>query len=144
MSKTPSNRCSTPTLPATRSACAREPLVKMSLRPGSCVDGCCQLGVLGNHRQIDIVHVVEKRLGVHLVDLHQARQRGAELPVVGLLQVPRILEGHAEIAGDELAHPLVDLAEEIAVGGIERVVEIEDPSLRALEAAPCRAGALSA
>ena len=69
------------------------------------------------------------------MDLHQAGQRGAELAVVGFLQVPRVFEGHAEIAGDELAHPPVDLAEEVAVGGIERVVEIEDPRLRPLEAA---------
>ena len=134
MSKMPSNRCSTPSLPATRSAWAREPLVKISLRPGSRSIAAATPG-LGNHRQVEVVHVVEERLGVHLVHLHQARQRRAELAIVGLLQMPRVLEGHAEIAGDELAHALVDLGEQIAVGGIERVVEIEDPHLRALEAA---------
>ena len=65
--------------------------------------------------------------GSHFVHLHQARQRRAELAVVGLLQMPRVLEGHAEVLGDEVAHALVDLGEEVAVGGIERVVEIEDP-----------------
>jgi hypothetical protein len=49
--------------------------------------------------------------------------------------VAGVLERHAEKAGDELAHALVDLGEQVALGGVERVVEIEDPNLRALEAA---------
>ncbi len=35
---------------------------------------------------------------------------------------------------DELAHALVDLGEQIAVGRVERVVEIEHPGLDMIEA----------
>ena len=58
----PSNRCRTPSLPATRSACAREPLVKISLRPGSCSIAAASSGCAAQHGQIDVVHVVEERL----------------------------------------------------------------------------------
>jgi hypothetical protein len=70
--------------------------------------------------------------------LHEAAERGAELAVVGFLQVARVDEGHAEKAGDELTHLLVDLGEQVAVGRIERVVQVEDPHARRFEAAACR------
>src|SRR5215831_10955044 len=92
--------------------------------------------MLAHGRQIDVVHIVEERLRVHAVHLHEAAQRGAELAIVGLLQVARVCKGHAQQAGDELAHALIDLQEEIAVGGIERVVKVEHPHLRALESTP--------
>src|SRR5262249_20626309 len=79
------------------------------------------------------------RLRVHAVHLHEAAQRGAELAVVSFLQVARVCKGHAQQAGDELTHALIDLQEEIAVGGIERVVKVEHPHLRSLKPAPMRA-----
>ena len=102
------------------------------------IDRRCQLGVLLDHRQIEVVHVVEEGFRIHAVHLHQAGQRGAELAIVGLLQVAGVDERHAEEAGDELAHLLVDLGEQVALGGIERVVEIEDPHARRVEPAPRR------
>jgi hypothetical protein len=124
-------------LPATRSAWRREPVGKDQLATRQPLDGGGQLGGLGHAGEVDVVHVVEERLGVHAMHLHQAGQSGAELAVVGLLQVPRVVVGHAEIAGDEFAHAPVDLREQVALGGIERVVEVEDPHLRALEGAAC-------
>ena len=81
------------------------------------------------------MHVVEEWLRVHLVDLHHAGERGAELPVVALLQMPRVGVRHAQEAGDELAHAMIDLGEQVALGGIERVVEVEDPDVGGIEAA---------
>ena len=97
------------------------------LAAGQACDRGGQLGRFGHGRQIDVVHVVEEGLRVELVDLHQPRQRGAELAVVALLQVARLREGYAEIVGDELAHAPVDFGEEVARRRVERVVEIEDP-----------------
>src|SRR5262249_48951510 len=111
---------------------------------GQLVDGGGEFWVLAHGCQIDGVHVVKEWFRVHAVHLHQAVQRGAELAVVGLLQVARIDEGHAQQAGDELTHALIDLQEEIAVGGIEGVVKVEHPHLRSPEPAPTRALTLRA
>jgi hypothetical protein len=43
--------------------------------------------------------------------------------------MPRVGIGHAEGLGDEFAHAVIDLSEEIARGRIQRVVEIEDPAI---------------
>ena len=112
------------------------PIGEDELAPGQFVDGGGQLGMLPHHGEIEVVHVIEKGLRVHPMHLHQAAKGGAELAVVGFLQMPRVHEWHAEEAGDELTHLLVDLGEQVAVGRIERVVEIEDPHPRRLEAAP--------
>jgi hypothetical protein len=98
------------------------------------LDGLRQLGMLGHDREVDVVHIVEEGLRAHLVHLHKATERRAELAVVALLQMARVRERHAEEVGDELAHLLVDLGEEIALRRIERVVEVEDPGLRRIEA----------
>jgi hypothetical protein len=50
--------------------------------------------------------------------------------------VLRLRERNLEARGDELAHAPVDLREQVAVGGIERVVEIEHPGFDLIEAAP--------
>src|SRR5215831_9338664 len=100
------------------------------------VDGGRELGVLAHWRQIDVVYVIEERLRVHAMHMHEAAQGGAELPIVCLLQVARVSKGYAQEAGDELAHALIDLQEQVAVGGIEGVVEVEHPHGRSLEPAP--------
>jgi hypothetical protein len=46
--------------------------------------------------------------------------------------------GHAQEPGDELAHAVIDLGEQIALGRVERVVEIEDPDPGRIEAAAAR------
>ena len=114
MSQMSSKRCSTPSFVATFSAWRREPLVKIRRRPGSAAIAAASSGNSGTTREIDVVHVVEKRTGRQLVDLHQPGERGAELAVVGLLQMPRVLEGNADRLGDVVAHALVDLGKEIA------------------------------
>ncbi len=55
--------------------------------------------------------------------------------VVALLQMPRVLVRHAEILGDEIAHAVIDLGEQVAFRRIERVVEIEHPDACGVEAA---------
>src|SRR6185295_21086 len=97
------------------------------LASGQTLNARRQFRVRGKPGKVKIVDVVEKQLGVHVMHLHQTTQGGAELPIVSLLQVPRILEGNAEKAGNEFAHALVDLTEQIALDRIERVIEIEDP-----------------
>ncbi len=105
------------------------------LASGECRDRLPELGMLGDRRQVDVVHVVEERLGVHAVHQHHAGERGAELAVVALLQMPRVFERHAEVALDVLAHALVHLREQVAFRRIERVVEIEDPDAGLIEPA---------
>jgi hypothetical protein len=61
------------------------------------------------------------------VDTHEPGQRRAELSVVALLQMARILEWDAEVIGDELAHALVHLSKQVALGRVERVVEVKNP-----------------
>ena len=49
------------------------------------------------------------------------------LVVVALLQSPRLVRLQLQQFGDEGAHVLVDLREQIDVMRVERVVEVEDP-----------------
>ena len=129
MSQISSNWPDTPSRSATASACLREPLVKMNLRPGQACERRRQSRGGEHGAKIDVVHVIEKVLRRHAMQAHQPGQRGAVLVVIGLAQALRLFERNAETIGDELAHALVDLGEQIAVGRIERVVEIEHPRL---------------
>ena len=103
-------------LSATRSAWRREPLVKISAAGQRAMCGASS-GARVTAREVDVVHVVQERLRVELVHLHEAGQRRPELAVVALLQIARVLERHVEMSGDEFAHALVDLGEEVAGGG---------------------------
>ena len=59
-----------------RSACLREPLVKINLRPGS--SRCCaRPRVRLQRRMVDVVHIVEIVVGRHAVRGHQSTQRRA-------------------------------------------------------------------
>ena len=79
--------------------------------------------------KIDVVHIVEEGLRRQVVHLHQAAERGAMFGVVALLDDLRLDGRNAEQIGDERRHALIDLGEQIAGGGIERVVEIEHPRI---------------
>ncbi len=57
------------------------------------------------------------------------------LVVIGLAQGLRFVEAEPELFGDELPHATVDLGEQIAVGRVEGVVEVEHPGLDMIEAA---------
>src|SRR5262249_24574568 len=63
-------------------------------------------------------------------------ERCAELAVIGLLQVTRVLKRHAQVARDELPHAPIDLEEELAGRRIERVIEVEDPDVGRSKPAP--------
>ena len=66
-------------------------------------------------------------MGFHAMVQHEAAERCAIGAEILLLEGPRFLLGDPEMPGDELAHALVDLGEQIDVGRIERIVEIKDP-----------------
>src|SRR3990170_3680516 len=83
----------------------------------------------GDRAQIDVMHIVEEGVGRDVMEAHQSSKGGAVLVVIGLAQSLRVFERDAEAVGDELAHAPVDLGEQIAIGGVEGVVEIEHPRL---------------
>src|SRR3546814_3062886 len=66
-------------------------------------------------------------------DLHQPRKRGAVRVEVILLYAPRLHPVAVQKIGDEPAHALVDLREDIGLGRIERVVEVEYPRIDMVE-----------
>src|SRR5262245_48494396 len=100
-----------------------------------------KLGRGANRAEIDVVHIVEEIVGRHVMQAHQPRECRAVLVVIGFAQALRLGERDAEGVGDELAHAPVDLREQIAVGRVERVVEIEHPGLDVIEAA-CQPAAI--
>ena len=74
-----------------------------------------------------------KSVGVDGVLVHQALQRRAVARVVVFLQRPRRHAVEAHQVGQEQRDPLVHLRPEPGVGGVERVVEIEDPRFDVVE-----------
>ena len=79
--------------------------------------------------QRDLVHLVEELARVHAVVGHQAGQGGAVLVVVALLQRAGLDRPQADAALDEGLHAVVDQGEQVALGRIEGVVEVEDPGV---------------
>ena len=65
---------------------------------------------------------------------HEAAQRRAIALIIIFLQRPRRYPVKAEQVGQKQRDALVDLRPEIAIGGIERIVEIEDPGVDMREA----------
>ena len=135
MSKISSNSSASPSRSRTSSACVREPLVKMSLRPGSAASAAAKLGERRTARQ--------DRCRAHNRESSSDRPPCCRISprsvvpccvVIGLAAALRLVASDAEALGDELAHALVDLGEQVAVGRIEGVVEIEDPGLDMVEA----------
>ncbi len=80
-----------------------------------------------NGRKIDVMHEIHEGVRLHIMFLHEAGQRGAMLVVQVLLHFPRRDRIEPKQILDERRHPLVDLGKQIAFGGVERVVEVEDP-----------------
>jgi hypothetical protein len=79
--------------------------------------------------EVDLVHISQEILGVDPVDRHQTAHRRPVLAEIGLLYQQRPFRRQAQPVGDEARHARVDLVEEPAGGGVERVVEIKNPSL---------------
>ena len=76
---------------------------------------------------IDIVDVIEEVVRIDAVFLHQPLHCRAVLPEVALLHPARRVVRQVQRLGDVGADPQVDLGEQVALGGIDRVVEIERP-----------------
>ena len=85
---------------------------------------------IGRHAgEIDFVHIAQEVVGVDPVDRHQPAQGRAVLAEIGLLQPERRFGRQVQAIGDEAGHQCMNLVEEPAGSGVERVVEIEDPGL---------------
>ena len=97
-----------------------------------------------DRREIDVVHVVEKGCGVHIVLEHEAAQSGAVLAEVALLQLVGLLPINVEGGGNVVADALAHLVEEVRTRRIEGVVEVEYPGVDVSEVggARCRARAV--
>ena len=54
---------------------------------------------------------------------------GAVRAVISLLQIKRALDRHAQKPSDVFLHPLVDLMEDVDVGAVQGVVEVEHPGI---------------
>ncbi len=80
--------------------------------------------------KIDVVHEIHEDIRLHVMLGHEAGERRAVLVVEVFLHLARRFRIEAEQILDEGAHPLVDLRKQIALGGVERVVEVEDPEPR--------------
>ena len=64
---------------------------------------------------------------MHLVNFHQAAQRRAVVCIIFLLDGAGLNPVELEIVHHETGHALVNLREEITRGGVECVVQVEDP-----------------
>ncbi|MNT45412.1 hypothetical protein D3C72_1819970 [compost metagenome] len=91
-----------------------------------------------DRRIINGMDRVEKMIGVDLVLEHQSVQRGAEVPVIALLQGTGGFEIEPRHVHHILGDAAVDLREEIAFARIEGVVEVEHPVGDVAEAAQGR------
>ena len=67
------------------------------------------------------------------VHRNQPTERRAVFAVVDLLKALGVLGRQLQMARDVMCHAFVDLGEQVAVGPIERVVEIEYPGIDAAE-----------
>ena len=82
---------------------------------------------------IDVMHEIEKMLGRNIVLINQTAQRRAMLVIVVTLQRARRGAVEAAVLDEIERDALLDLRPEPAIGGIERVVEIEHPGRHAGE-----------
>src|SRR5262245_23546133 len=128
-----SNWRSSSSRPSTGSAA--RPVGQDQLAPRQALDRRSQCRVRHERRMIDLVHEIEEVVGLHPMLGHQAAHRGAVAFVVVLLHPERLLAGDLEEVGDVIADALVHLLPEIEVVGVERVVEVEHPSVDPVEGA---------
>ena len=75
----------------------------------------------------------EKVFRMHAVIRHQTGQRRAVLLVVTFLQFARIDTVDTAMCGNERAHLNVDLAEQVAIRRVQRVVQVENPEFGSSE-----------
>ena len=105
------------------------PVRQNELASGQGRDGGCESGIRQKRGAVDVMREIEKFLRANAIFHHQAAQGRAVAPIIIFLQRP----GRHAIKSKEIAEvqrdPLIDLRPQIAIGRIERVVEIEDPSV---------------
>ena len=82
--------------PLTFSACARVPLVRMNLRPGSCSIAAPAPGWASSGEWSMSCTIFEEIVGLDAVLLHQPAQRGAVAPVIVLLDPVRLVVADLE------------------------------------------------
>lgn len=98
----------------------KSPARQTQQRRGQCV-------IDRKRRQIDVMDKIEIEIRIDAMFAHQPVQRRAVLAVVGLLQPARLFEPEGETLLHKGRHPRFDLVEQGTRGGIERIVEIEQP-----------------
>ena len=79
--------------------------------------------------KVDIVHGVHEGHGIDPVQGHQAPHGRAVFAEIGFLQRPRLFQRQIEQPGDIARDVPVDLIEQAAGRGIERVVQVEHPAV---------------
>ena len=89
--------------------------------------GRCQIGGRGKMCQIDVMDLLQKRIGIDAIDLHQPGQRRSVIMPEIRPQFARRIGADPEFAHDELFHARLNLIEKTGLRGIKRVVEVEDP-----------------
>ena len=135
MSKTSSKWWSISSRRITASACARVPLVRMSLRPGSSPIAAPSSGFGVNGEWSISMHHFKKLVRNEPVFLHQAAHRRTVAPVVILLQPECLVMADVQEIDDEVANARVDLVPQFEMMRIKRVVEIEHPGFDPAEPA---------
>ena len=104
-------------------------MVNTYLRPLSREMPSTRARIGPERRHIDVVDIFQERIGIEPVLVHQPAQCGAVIEEILPPALRRLLTVEAEIIGDIGGHALGDMAEKAGIRRIERVVEIEDPSL---------------
>ena len=98
------------------------------LAPGQSGERGIQLGSGRNHRQIQLVDIVEivVRIDFRMVQQEPAQRRTILMEIAFL----HLARGHAvelEVLGEKRPHQDIDLIEQPAFARIERVIEVEHP-----------------
>ena len=73
------------------------------------------------------MHKIEKIGGIGAMMMHQASQRGAMIVKKSLLDFPRFDQITIQRPGNIFAHLDIDQREQIALHGVEHVIEIKYP-----------------
>src|SRR5262249_36431889 len=93
-------------------------------------DGLSEVRSVSNRREVDVVYEIHKCLGMDAMLRHQARKRRSVIVIEVLLYFSCGGGVKPKQILDEGGHALVDRSEKIALGRIQRVVEIENPKPR--------------